>query len=97
MPLITTVTDLQQSGTKEFTYRDRPAILVASERGIRAYYNICTHEGGTCELIGRDLQCCVHGARFNPATGKALSIPAPLDSKLTPIPIRIEGDAVYVD
>ena len=94
---IATVSELQQSGPKQFIYHDRPAIVLQSEDGIRAFYNICTHDGGCCALVGRDLVCESHGARFNPVSGKALSMPAPLDSKLTPIPIRVEGDAVYVD
>lgn len=97
MSLIATLHELPAGTTKSFVHRDRPAILIHDADGIRAFYNICTHDGGTCELVGRDLQCCVHGARFNPRTGKALSHPAPLDTKLTPIPVRIDGDAVLVD
>ncbi|MBI4434062.1 Rieske 2Fe-2S domain-containing protein [Candidatus Uhrbacteria bacterium] len=83
--------------TKEFFYRGRPAILVQSEDGIRAYYNICTHDGGCCALVGRDLVCESHGARFNPVSGKALSAPAPMGTFLTKIPIRIEAGAVFID
>lgn len=97
MQQIATVRELPKGTTKAFTYREHPAILIHDEDGIRAFYNICTHEGGECELIGRDLQCCLHGARFNPRTGKALSEPAPLDSKLTPIPIHIEGERISVE
>jgi nitrite reductase/ring-hydroxylating ferredoxin subunit len=94
---IATLTELAVVGSKSFTHRGRPAIVVQTEQGIRAFYNICTHDGGCCTLVGRDLQCELHGARFNPVSGKALSMPAPLDSRLTPIPIRLQDDAVYAD
>lgn len=97
MRQIATVRELPEGTTKAFTYRGRPAILIHDADGIRAFENICTHVGGTCELVGRDLQCCLHGARFNPKTGKALSSPAPLDSKLTPIPIYIVGGVISVE
>ena len=97
MAQIATVGELPEGTTKSFTYRGRPAILIHDADGIRAFYNICTHDGGTCELVGRDLQCCVHGARFNPRTGKALSHPAPLDSRLTPIRVHIEGETISVE
>lgn len=94
---IATLAELQQLGSKRFKYQGWPAIAVHTGEGIRAYANICTHAGGCCELIGRDLVCELHGARFNSVSGKALSAPAPLSSSLTPIPIRVDGDAVYVD
>ena len=98
MAAIITITELQQSGVKEFVHQNRPALVVLTERGVRAFYNACTHDGASvCALVGRDLQCCLHGARFNPATGKALCRPAPLDSKLTAIPIHMDGDTVCVD
>lgn len=97
MTQIARVGELSEGTTTSFTYRGRPAILIHDADGIHAYYNICTHDGGELELVGRDLQCCQHGARFNPRTGKALCAPAPLDSKLTPIPIQITGDVITVE
>ncbi|MBI2483462.1 Rieske 2Fe-2S domain-containing protein [Candidatus Uhrbacteria bacterium] len=97
MQQIATIAELARIPWKEFVYRGRPAILVQSEDEIRAFYNICTHDGGCCALIGRDLVCESHGARFNPVSGKALSAPAPMGTFLTKISVRIEMGAVFVD
>jgi len=92
MQIIARIDTLPVGRTTQFFYRERPAILVHDEDGIHAFVNICTHEGGELELVGRDLTCCLHGARFNPRTGKALCGPAPLDSRLTAIPVRVDAD-----
>lgn len=97
MRRIATVTDVPMGTTKSFLHAETPAILVHDEDGFHAYVNVCTHEGGELALIGRDLQCCLHGARFNPRTGKALCGPAPLDQRLTAIPLRIIDAVIYVD
>lgn len=41
--------------------------------------DLCSHDGGAIgdgELIGDEIVCPRHGARFNLKTGKALSLPA---------------------
>ena len=41
--------------------------------------DICTHDGGPLdqgELIGKQIECPRHGARFDVTTGRALTLPA---------------------
>lgn len=41
--------------------------------------DVCTHDGGPLdqgELIGCEIECPRHGARFNVATGKVTRLPA---------------------
>ncbi len=58
----------------------------------------CTHEsvplqGGSSE--GSEIECQRHGARFDLATGKALSLPA--IRPLKTFSAKVEDGAVYVD
>ncbi len=44
---------------------------------------------------GRVIECPIHAARFNVATGRRLSGPVCRD--LLVYPVKLEGDAVFVD
>ena len=62
-----------------------------------AIEDVCTHDAGPLdqgELIGSQIKCPRHGAKFDVTTGKALTLPA-----VKPVPkhdVKIEGDDVYV-
>ncbi len=65
---------------------------------IYAVEDVCTHDGAPLdqgELEGSCIVCPRHGARFDVTSGAALTLPAVLP--LPTYPVRIEGDAVYVD
>jgi 3-phenylpropionate/trans-cinnamate dioxygenase ferredoxin subunit len=65
---------------------------------ICAVANLCTHDGGPLGegcLLGDQIECPRHGARFDVRTGVVKALPA-----ILPIPtyeVKIEGDAVFVD
>jgi 3-phenylpropionate/trans-cinnamate dioxygenase ferredoxin subunit len=65
---------------------------------IYALANMCTHDGGPLGqgvLLGAEIECPRHGARFDVRTGAVKALPA-----IMPIPayeVKVEGDAVYVD
>ena len=55
--------------------------------------DLCSHDGGAIgegELIGDEIICPRHGARFNIRTGKALSLPAVEGIPVYPVRV-IEG------
>jgi nitrite reductase/ring-hydroxylating ferredoxin subunit len=62
-----------------------------------AIEDVCTHDAGPLdqgELIGSQITCPRHGAKFDVTTGKALTLPA-----VRPVPkhtVKVEGDDVYV-
>ena len=62
-----------------------------------AIEDVCTHDAGPLdqgELIGSQIKCPRHGAKFDVTTGKALTLPA-----IKPVPkhdVKIEGDDIYV-
>lgn len=109
MTAIAHLRDIPSRGLK-FTYKDGPfdeqGILVRVADGtIRAYKNECRHlpmplddrePGDLWDESGRHLVCSAHGARYRPDDGLCVSGPCK-GSHLKEIPLRINGDEVYVD
>lgn len=65
---------------------------------IYAIADVCTHDDGPLGegyLLGEEIECPRHGARFNVKTGEVKTLPA-----IIPIPtfeVKIEGNDVLVD
>ena len=56
-----------------------PIVVFALAGEYFATGDLCSHDGGAIgegELIGEEIVCPRHGARFNIKTGEALSLPA---------------------
>jgi len=59
--------------------------------------DVCTHDGGPLgegELDGYQIICPRHGARFDVRNGKALTLPAVVDTPY--YPVRINGSEIEV-
>lgn len=59
--------------------------------------DVCTHDNGPLgdgELIGFQIICPRHGARFDIRNGKALTLPAFVDTPW--YPVRVEDDMIEV-
>jgi len=59
--------------------------------------DVCTHDGGPLgegELDGYQVVCPRHGARFDVRNGKALTLPAVVDTPY--YPVRINGSEIEV-
>ena len=60
--------------------------------------DICTHDGGTLadgELVGNEIICPRHGARFDVRNGKAMCMPA-----FTPVntyPVKVQGEDIFIE
>jgi 3-phenylpropionate/trans-cinnamate dioxygenase ferredoxin component len=85
-------------GGKKLVEIDGRAIAVFNVDG--NYYaidDVCTHDGGPLaegELIGSEIECPRHGARFDVRTGRPLCMPA-----IEPVAVHaveLRGDDVYV-
>lgn len=62
-----------------------------------AIADVCPHDDGPLaegELIGCEIACPRHGARFDVRTGKVLSPPALVD--VPAYAVRVEGDEIQV-
>jgi 3-phenylpropionate/trans-cinnamate dioxygenase ferredoxin subunit len=67
-------------GGKKLVEIDGRAIAVFNVDGAyHAIDDVCTHDGGPLAegtLVGAEIRCPRHGARFDVRTGKALCLPA---------------------
>jgi 3-phenylpropionate/trans-cinnamate dioxygenase ferredoxin subunit len=86
------------AGGKKLVEIDGRAIAVFNVDG--NYYaidDVCTHDGGPLaegELIGSEIECPRHGARFDVRSGQPLCMPA-----IEPVAVHaveLKGDDVYV-
>ncbi len=53
--------------------------------------DVCTHDGGSLdqgELIGAEIECPRHGARFDVRTGRVRRLPAIIPVKTYPVQVR---------
>jgi len=70
----------------------------AGDGGYYAIGDVCTHEEYSLsdgELWGLDVECPIHGSRFNLQTGAVTGLPAVVPAKT--YPVIVEGDDVYVE
>ncbi len=59
--------------------------------------DVCTHDGGPLgdgQLQDHQISCPRHGAKFDIRTGKALTMPATVDTRAHEV--KVEGDRVLV-
>ncbi len=85
-------------GGKKLVEVDGRAIAVFNVDGTyHAIDDVCTHDGGPLaegELMGCEIQCPRHGARFDVRTGRPLCMPA-----IEPVAVHateVRGDDIYV-
>ena len=74
----------------------KPAVVVNTSGGVKAYSAICTHLG--C-IVAWDaaltmIVCPCHDGRFSPATGAVVSGPPP--APLPPLTAVVEGSDIYI-
>lgn len=62
-----------------------------------AMQDMCTHDGGVLtggEIVGEEIECPRHGARFNIKTGEVTAPPA--YESVCSFPVRVEDNRVQV-
>ena len=92
-----TITDIPPGTIKKHVVGDREILLCNVDGEIFAIDNLCTHDDGSLddgEVIGCEIECPRHGARFDVRTGEALVPPAvmPVDT----FDVNIEGSEIYI-
>jgi 3-phenylpropionate/trans-cinnamate dioxygenase ferredoxin subunit len=79
----------------------RPELRIALANVDGEYYaidDVCTHDGGPLdqgEVIGDQIECPRHGARFDVRTGKAMTLPAIFPVKT--YPVKVEGKDILLE
>jgi len=90
--------DLSPGGVKVVEVGEEEIALCNVEGQVYAVANICTHDNsplGAGHLIGSEIECPRHGARFDVRTGEAKTLPA-----VVPLPsfeVKVQGDDIVVD
>jgi 3-phenylpropionate/trans-cinnamate dioxygenase ferredoxin subunit len=95
---VTTVAEVPPGTARVFPVGDREIAVCNVDGEFYAIDNVCSHDEGPLdqgEVIGCEIECPRHGARFDVRNGKVTAPPAFLPVDV--FPVRVEGDAVEVD
>jgi 3-phenylpropionate/trans-cinnamate dioxygenase ferredoxin subunit len=92
------LSEIKTGQVKVVEVGDEDVALCNVDGTIYAVANVCTHDDGPLGagyLLGDEIECPRHGARFSVRTGAVKTLPA-----IIPIPtfeVKIEGDDILVD
>jgi len=90
-------TDLTDPGQTLLEVEDRIVVLFRVGGQFFCIDDVCTHDGGPLSegrLDDHTIACPRHGAKFDIRTGKALTMPATVDTAAHEV--KVEGDTVYI-
>ena len=90
--------DVLPGTVKVYEVGDREIAVCNAAGVLYAIDNVCTHDDGSLdqgELLGFEVECPRHGARFDVRSGEVSEGPAvlPVDT----FPVRVKGDDVEVE
>ena len=92
------VADIPDTNALAVTIGDLAIAVVRSGGGYYALHDVCSHaevalsEGDVDDGV---IDCWLHGSEFDLRTGKPLCLPA--TDPVAVYPVKIDGDAVYVN
>lgn len=91
-----TTADIPVGTGKVVPLSGKPAIVVNTDQGVKAYSAICTHLGCVVQWDGasRTILCPCHDGRFSPSSGAVVSGPPP--GPLPPITTSLEGEDIFL-
>jgi len=90
--------DVPPGEVRTFSVDSRSIALANVDGELFAIDNVCTHDGGPLGeglLVGDQVECPRHGARFDVHSGAVRALPAVLPVRT--YPVRLAGDEVQVD
>ncbi|MCD1294385.1 biphenyl 2,3-dioxygenase [Methanocella sp. CWC-04] len=93
---LTSVKEIAPGSMKRFTVGDKNIVIANIGGNFHAFEDKCPHLSAklsTGLLLGNNLTCMSHGARFDIITGKPDSV---TDKPLNKLEVKVEGDDVYV-
>jgi len=92
--------DVPAGGVLAVNVEGLEVAIVRADDGVYAIKDECSHAAialseGDVDAAGCEIECWLHGSRFDLRTGKPTSLPA-----YEPVPVypcKIEGDTIVVD
>jgi toluene monooxygenase system ferredoxin subunit len=94
--LVAALDDVWEGDLKAVEVGGTPVVLVNIGGEIHAYDDRCPHSGSALSngrLKGETLTCPAHEWVFDCRVGRGIN---PAGARLCPIPVRVEGDAIFV-
>jgi nitrite reductase/ring-hydroxylating ferredoxin subunit len=93
------LSEMDDGGMKQVTLDDEPVGLYRIGADVYALTDICTHEHaylteGDFESEDHEVECPLHGSRFDVRDGSVRILPATKPAKT--YPVKIEGDEVLI-
>ena len=95
---VTQAERIPEGSIRVFRVRGKRIAISRVEGKFYAIDDICTHDNGPLgegELLGEEVACPRHGARFNVRTGEAVSMPAVMTVKV--YSVRVQGEEIQLD
>ncbi len=97
---VCTLTDIPEGGVLAVEVDGEDVAIVRADDGVYAIQDECSHANialseGDVDAAGCEIECWLHGSRFDLRTGKPTGLPA-----YEPVPVypcKVEGEAVLVD
>ena len=95
---VTTVSEVPSGTSRAFLVGDREVVVCNVDGELYAVDNVCSHDEGPLDegaIVGCEIECPRHGARFDLTDGSVKSPPAflPIDV----FPVRVVEETVEVD
>src|SRR5262245_29082073 len=94
---VANLTELADPGKMLLEVEDRMVVLIRTVGEYFCIDDVCTHDGGPLSegrLDDHTIACPRHGAKFDIRTGKALTMPATVDTAAHEV--KVEGENIYV-
>jgi cytochrome b6-f complex iron-sulfur subunit len=91
-----TIADIPVGQGKVVAMGSKPAIVINTAAGVKAYSAICTHLGCIVawDPAANVIHCPCHDGRFSAATGAVLAGPPP--APLPEVDVEVDGDKIYL-
>lgn len=92
------IDEIPENRTRVITIGEEEIQLTRMNGEVYAFDNVCTHDDapiGEGDIVGGEIQCPRHGAKFDVKSGRATGLPAIMPIKTYQVTIE-DGD-VFID
>ena len=87
--------DLPEGTVRRFRIDFRSGWVVNMSGRLKAYFDLCTHAGGSLKKEGPQFRCLRHGATFAISSGQPTSGPAIDCDPLQTVELKEENGIIY--